>query len=116
MSLSILPLMNEPVPLKVDSDEVIRVGNTRVTFDTIVAVFKNGATPEEIIYQFPTLNLSDVYAVISYYLRNEEKVNSYLSQRQKIAQQVLQQNQTGLEYANIRKRLSARREKIEKNA
>ncbi len=56
MSLAIIPLVNDPLPLKVDSDEVIRVGNTRVTLDTIVAVFNNGATPEEIIFQFPSLN------------------------------------------------------------
>ncbi len=116
MSLSILPFVNEPLPLHVDSDEVIRVGNTRVTFDTIIAVFKNGATPEEMIYQFPTLNLIDVYSVISYYLRNEEKVNSYLRQRKNIAQQVRQQNQVRLESANIRKQLLARRNKTEKDA
>ncbi len=79
MSLAIIPLVNDPLPLKVDSDEVIRVGNTRVTLDTIVAVFNNGATPEEIIFQFPSLNLTDIYSVISYYLRNIEKVNSYLA-------------------------------------
>jgi len=112
MRLSILPLVNEPLPLRVDSDEVIRVGNTRVTFDTIVTVFKNGATPEEIVYQFPVLNLPDVYAAITYYLRNEEKVNSYLAQRQKRAQQVRQKNQPGLESATIRQRLSARRGKM----
>lgn len=116
MSLSILPLMNEPLPLKADSDEVIRVGNTRVTLDTIIAIFKNGATPEEMIYQFPTLNLTDVYSVISYYLRNEEKVNAYLDQRKNIAQQVRQQNQIGLESANIRKKLLARKNIAERDA
>ncbi len=111
MSLAIIPLVNDPLPLKVDADEVIRVGNTRVTLDTIVAVFNNGATPEEIIFQFPSLNLTDIYSVISYYLRNIEKVNSYLEQRKNITKQVRKQNQSRLASANIRKRLLARQEK-----
>ncbi|WP_248277558.1 hypothetical protein [Brasilonema sp. UFV-L1] len=46
MALSIKP---EPAPLKTNVDGVVRVGKTRVTLDTVVAVFKQGATAEEIV-------------------------------------------------------------------
>ncbi len=55
----------EPVPLLTDKDGVVRVGGTRVTLDTVVAAFKEGATAEEIVQQYPSLELADVYAVIS---------------------------------------------------
>jgi len=48
-----LSIAVEPIPLKVDSDGVVRVGGTRVTLDTIVTAFNNGATAEEIVHQYP---------------------------------------------------------------
>jgi hypothetical protein len=42
-----LSIVAEAAPLKVTADGVVRVGKTRVTLDTIVAVFKQGATAEE---------------------------------------------------------------------
>ncbi len=56
-----LLIASEPVPLKVNADGVVCVGGTRVTLDTIVAAFDEGATPEEIAYQYPSLRLADVY-------------------------------------------------------
>lgn len=64
-----LVIESPPVPLNIDMDGVIRVGNTRVTLDTVVAAFKEGATAEEIVWQYPSLSLADVYAVIGYYLQ-----------------------------------------------
>jgi len=52
-----LTIVAEPPPLFTDADGVIRVGNTRVTLDTVVSAFEEGATAEEIVYQYPTLNL-----------------------------------------------------------
>jgi hypothetical protein len=51
----------EPVPLEKNADGVIRIGGTRVTLDTIVAVFEVGATPEEIVQRYPSLDMADVY-------------------------------------------------------
>ena len=52
MALSITP---EPMPLMTDQDGVVRVGGTRVTLDTIVMAFNQGATAEEIVLQYPSL-------------------------------------------------------------
>ena len=104
-----LVIVNTPVPLKTDIDEVVRVGNTRVTLDTVIMAFKEGATAEEIVSQYPTLDLADVYAVISYYLQHQPKVEAYLSQRQQIATEVRQQNEARFNQQGIRERLLARR-------
>jgi len=61
-----LMIAAEPAPLEADADGVVRVGGTRVTLDTMVAAFKDGATAEEIVYQYPSLSLAEVYAVIAY--------------------------------------------------
>lgn len=42
--------LTEIIPLKTDKDGVMRVSKTRVTLDTIVAAFSEGATAEEIAY------------------------------------------------------------------
>ena len=78
MSLMVMP---EPVPLAADRDGVMRVGGTRVTLDTVVAAFREGATAEEITQQYPSLQLADVYAVIGYYLRHQPEVDDYLRER-----------------------------------
>lgn len=99
----------EPVPLTTDTDGVVRVGDTRVTLDTIVAAFNEGATAEEIVQQYPSLHLADVYAVISYYLRRRSEVAAYLQQRQKHADTIRRQNEARFDPHGLRDRLLARR-------
>ncbi len=70
-----------PVPLRADSDGTIRVVGTRLTLDTIVTAYRDGAPPEEIAKRFPGLSLPDVYAVIGYYLRFPREVEAYLDER-----------------------------------
>jgi uncharacterized protein (DUF433 family) len=68
------------VPLRTDSDGVIRVGNTRVTLHTIIGFYNSGETPEDLHDGFPTVSLADIYAVIAYYLANRAAVDDYLHQ------------------------------------
>ncbi|MCH8961923.1 MAG: hypothetical protein IH820_11535, partial [Bacteroidetes bacterium] len=55
--------------------------------------------------------LADVYAVISYYLRQSDEVEAYLRQRQQQAEEIRGQNEARFQLNGIRKRLLARREK-----
>jgi len=99
----------EPIPLKTDKDGVVRVGETRVTLDTVISAFNEGATAEEIVFQYPSLQLADVYAVISYYLRKQSEVEEYLHQRQEQAITVRKQNESRFDPHGVRARLMARR-------
>jgi uncharacterized protein (DUF433 family) len=98
-----------PIPLEADADGVVRVGGTRVTLDTIVAAFREGATAEEIVYQYPSLNLADVYSVIGYYLQRRSDVEEYLRRRQQQSDQVREQNEARFDPRGMRDRLLARR-------
>jgi len=87
----------------------VRVGETRVTLDTVIAAFEEGATAEEIVYQYPSLDLADVYAVLSYYLQQRDEVEAYLRQRRRQAAAVRRQNEARFDPHGIRDRLLARR-------
>ena len=98
-----------PVPLEADVDGVLRIGGTRVTLDVVVAAFSEGASAEEIVYQYPSLSLADVYAVIAYYLQRRAKVKAYLSRRRAQATAIQSQNEARFSPHGIRERLLARR-------
>ncbi len=80
-----------PVPLRADPDGTIRVPGTRLTLGTIVAAYRDGASPEAIVQRFPGLSLPDSYAVIGYYLRYQEEVDAYLDARRREAEELRQQ-------------------------
>ena len=54
------------------------LAETRVSLDSVVIHFQEGASPEEIVQSFSTLKLSQVYGAIAYYLENEKTVNEYI--------------------------------------
>lgn len=101
-------IATEPTPLELNEDGVVLVGKTRVTLDTLVAAFLEGATAEEIAEQYSSLQLADVYSVIGYYLRQKTEVDAYLKIRQERAAQVRQENESRFNPIGIRDRLMAR--------
>ena len=105
----VLAPTTEVIPLTVDPHGVLRVGHTRVTLDTVLAAFADGATAEEIVQQYPSLDLADVYSIIGYYLRHTAEVDVYLQQRHKQREAVRQQNERRFDPHGVRERLLARR-------
>ena len=104
-----LLVTTETVPLQMDADGVICVGNTRVTLDAIVMGFMEGATAEEVAQQYPSVSLADVYYAIGYYLRRQPEVEAYLNRRRRQAERVRQQNESRFDPTGVRERLLARR-------
>jgi hypothetical protein len=66
------------VPLREDPPGVFRVGKSRVLLELVIRAFKAGATPEAIVSSYDTLNLADVYAVVSRYLADPAPFEDYL--------------------------------------
>lgn len=98
------------IPLQIDEDGVIRVGSTRVTLTTLVHAFEQGHTPEEIVTDFPALQLPDVYAVITYYLNNREMVKSYLAEQDREGDRIRTLVEARTDFREFRMRLLARAE------
>jgi uncharacterized protein (DUF433 family) len=108
MKLPIL-FVAQPPPIQADDAGVLRVGGTRVRLETIINTFNSGSTAEEILLKYPSLNLTDIYAVITYYLWCREEVDAYLEERRHEAETVRRENETRFPPAGVRERLLARR-------
>jgi uncharacterized protein (DUF433 family) len=105
-----LPITATEPPLSVDADGVIRIGKTRVTLRTLIASHKQGATPEQIAEQFPTLNLADVYLTIGYYLNHQVEGDNYLNEQEQLAAQLRSQSEAKFNSSDLYQRLLARHE------
>ncbi|OAI47911.1 hypothetical protein AYO44_08525 [Planctomycetaceae bacterium SCGC AG-212-F19] len=73
------------VPLREEPAGVLRIGKSRVLLELVLRAFKAGATPEAIVQSYDTLNLADVYAVVSRYLMAPGPFEEYLRIREEVA-------------------------------
>src|SRR5260370_4662894 len=91
-------------PLLNDENGVMRVGQTRVTFLSVMNAYDRGATPEEIIQEYPVLPLADVYATIAFYLQNRAEADVYLANARHKVETMHEVNQV----SGLREKLQAR--------
>jgi uncharacterized protein (DUF433 family) len=93
-----------------ECDGGLYVEGTRVSLDSVVIRFQEGASPERIVQSFPTLKLSQVYGVTAY-LENEQMVNECISE----CQRELERTVPPLSQSNpeLFARLQAAREKMD---
>jgi hypothetical protein len=85
------------------------VADTRVTLHSLIAVFKQGSTPEGVVSRFPTLKLPDVYNVLAYYLANKQEVDDYLRKEEAEGDRVQAEIESQMDPHGVRDRLLARR-------
>ncbi|MBX3065928.1 MAG: DUF433 domain-containing protein [Anaerolineae bacterium] len=103
-----LTFTSEQAPLMKDEHGIVFVANTRVPLDSIVYTFREGLTAEEIVHEFSTLKLADVYAVITYYLQRREEVDAYISERERHRAELRKEVETRFNPEGLRARLLAR--------
>ena len=70
--------------VRLDDHGVMRIGNSRVMLDAIVAGFTQGHSPETLQQQYPVLSLEEVYGAITYYLAHTDEVNTYLKRQDEL--------------------------------
>lgn len=99
----------EAPPITTDRDGVVRVGGTRVTLDSVVGAFREGATAEEIVLRYPSLQLADVYATVTYYLRHRNEVDAYIAREAEAAESARAEAEEFFDTSSLRARLLARR-------
>jgi uncharacterized protein (DUF433 family) len=99
----------DAIPLSTDASGVYRVGASRVTLDLVVRAFNRGATAEEIAQDFPSLQLSEVYQVIGYYLKHGSELAEYFESRTRAEQGLLAEHKEEWSPRGLRRRLIARR-------
>ncbi len=102
----------ETVPLDTDAHGVIRIAGTRVTLHSVACSYFNGCSPEEVVCQFPTLKLDDVYAVFTFMLRNKEAVDAYMLEQDKLFDERRKEIELRFPAAGLRERLLARKQQM----
>ena len=98
------------VPLTTGEAGLLLTTRTRVPLDSVIYSFNEGATPEEIVQDFPTLDLAAVYAVVGYYLQNRAEVEHYLMQRKAERAKLKDELEAKFTPHGLRKRLLARKQ------
>jgi uncharacterized protein (DUF433 family) len=101
-----IQLLAEAPPLR-EADGALRVGRSGVTLETVLWAFQDGATPEDIVDQFPSLALADVYDVIAYYLRHRDEIDAYLRQQEERYRETAEQLRQQFPTSKLEERLRA---------
>ncbi len=99
----------KPPPLTTGQDGTVRIAGTRVSLESVVGAFDAGATAEEIVQQYPTLELASVYGVIAYVLDHRREIDEYVARRLGEAQALRATIEHRGSAGGIRARLLARR-------
>ena len=79
------------VPLWTDEGGSIRVGKSRVLLEMVIYSFRDGEIAENIVANYPSLKLADVYAVIAYYMTHRAEVDAYIAQQEADGERVQQE-------------------------
>lgn len=59
-----------------------RVGESRVSLDSVVVAYWEGRSPEAIAEDFPSLTAEHVYGAIAFYLHNKDEIDKYLAEQE----------------------------------
>ncbi len=75
-----------------------RVGETRVSLDSLVFLFREGMSAESMVDSYPSLTLEQVHGALAFYLANQKDIDAYLAEGQRAADvQHRQSRQTNAE-------------------
>jgi len=62
-----------------------RVGDTRVSLDSLVYLYREGLSAESMVDSYPALTLEQVHGALAFYLGNQEEIDAYLREGQRAA-------------------------------
>ena len=68
------------------------IAGTRISLDSVILPFKDGASPESILKSLPLIGpLEKVYGAITFYLANKETVEAYLCEQEQLSKELASQ-------------------------
>ena len=67
-------------------ENVYRVGNTRVSLDSLVYLFREGISAESMVESYPALTLEQVHGALAFYLANQSDIDAYLAAEEHTAE------------------------------
>lgn len=63
-----------------------RVGDTRVSLDSLVYLFREGISAETMVECYSGVSLEQVHGALAFYLANRKEVDAYLAEGQRVAE------------------------------
>jgi uncharacterized protein (DUF433 family) len=105
------PAVPPPDRVRIVSTPGVRGGKPRIDGHRItvadVAVWheRMGMSPDEIVYNYPGITVSDVYAALAYYFENRERIDSEIAEGEKRAEALRAGRPSVLE--KVRQRIAA---------
>ena len=82
-----------------ENEGVYRIGNTRVSLDSIVYLSSEGMSAESMVDSYPALTLEQVHGALAFYLGNQKEIDAYLEKGKREAQ--LLQEESGKTNADL---------------
>lgn len=89
-------------------DGEIRFSGHRLGLFHFIYYYNQGYTPEMLLCQFPTLELSSIHKTIGFYLDNRPEVDSYVGQYEAEIEHLRAIGRHAPDVIEMRKRLEAR--------
>lgn len=72
---------------------MLRVGESRVSLESVISSWSQGNDPESIRRQYPALTLAEVYGAIAWSLSHAEETAEYLKQQDALWEQLRQRSE-----------------------
>ena len=66
---------------------VYRIGDTRVSLDSLVYLFREGLSAESMVESYPSLTLEQVHGALAFYLAHRADIDRYLAEGRRVAEQ-----------------------------
>jgi uncharacterized protein (DUF433 family) len=66
-------------------DGAYRVGETRVSLDSLVYLFQEGVSAEGMVESYPVLTLEQVHGALAFYLANQKDIDAYLLKGERVS-------------------------------
>src|ERR1700693_5167409 len=63
-----------------------RIGDTRVSLDSLIYLFREGMSAESMVENYPALTLEQVHGALAFYLGNQKEIDRYLAEGQRTAE------------------------------
>lgn len=65
---------------------VYRIGGTRVSLDSLVYLFREGMSAEDMVESYLALTLEQVHGALAFYLENQHEIDAYLADGERTAE------------------------------
>ena len=67
-------------------ENTYRIGDTRVSLDSLVYLFREGVSAESMVESYPSLTLEQVHGALAFYLANQKAIDAYLAEGERTSE------------------------------